>query len=160
MKQLMLTNVDKFALVDDEDYERLVHYKWSICGGNKCNIRRQTETPIYGRSYYVSLASDVMQKHKQMFDHKDLNPFNNQKLNLRMCDAQQNAANRTKCKRKCSSKYKGVHWSIKDCRWIANTAFKGTRIYLGSYLNEIDAAKAYDTKAKELFGEFAVLNFN
>lgn len=37
--------------------------------------------------------------------------------------------------------------------------FKGRVIRLGSFKNEIDAAKAYDEAAKELYREYACLNF-
>ncbi len=36
--------------------------------------------------------------------------------------------------------------------------FNGRRVSLCYYADEIEAAKAYDKKAKELFGELAFLN--
>jgi len=33
------------------------------------------------------------------------------------------------------------------------------RIYLGIFDSDVEAAKGYDQKAKELFGQFARLNF-
>ncbi len=35
----------------------------------------------------------------------------------------------------------------------------GTKIYLGRFAREEDAAMAYDEKARELYGEFARTNF-
>jgi hypothetical protein len=38
--------------------------------------------------------------------------------------------------------------------------YEKKKIYLGLFKNAEDAAKAYDKKATELFGEFACLNFD
>jgi hypothetical protein len=44
-------------------------------------------------------------------------------------------------------------------KWETNIQFNYKRHYIGNYENEIEAAKAYDKKALELFGENANLNF-
>ncbi|HLX53391.1 MAG TPA: hypothetical protein VKR58_05605, partial [Aquella sp.] len=60
-----------------------------------------------------------------------------------------------------SSNYKGVSYN-KDpkavCKYRAKITIGYKQINLGSFLLEIDAAKAYNEKARELFGEFANLN--
>ena len=43
-------------------------------------------------------------------------------------------------------------------KWNAQIQINGNKINIGYFQDEIDAAKAYDIKAKELFGEFACLN--
>lgn len=54
--------------------------------------------------------------------------------------------------------FRGVSYHAKSKKYRA--AFHHKRKYfLGSFLTPEDAAKAYDKKAKEILGEFAVLNF-
>jgi hypothetical protein len=60
------------------------------------------------------------------------------------------------------SKYKGIYYDKtgqRRKRWRA-VVQNGDKIEkLGRFLTEIDAAKAYDKRAKEIFGDKAVLNF-
>jgi len=94
----------------------------------------------------------------KLVDHKNGNGLDNQKNNLRNCTNQQNHMNR-RPKKNCTSKFKGVCRFKKDLKWTAVIKFNRKQIYIGIFGNEEDAAKAYDKKAKELFGEFAYLNF-
>eukprot|EP00940_MAST-03C_sp_MAST-3C-sp2_P002082 g2082.t1 len=57
------------------------------------------------------------------------------------------------------SKYKGVSWIRKRKIFLAQVRQGGKDYHIGYYKNEIDAAKAYDVKAKERFGSDAVTNF-
>src|SRR5574343_1382782 len=59
--------------------------------------------------------------------------------------------------RKGSSKYRGV-FKNRD-KWVAQISRKGYQKYLGTFATEIEAARAYDAKARELFGDAAPLNF-
>lgn len=89
-------------------------------------------------------------------DHRNGNGLNNQRYNLRKCTTQQNGFNRT-CQSH-SSQYKGASWDTKTKKWRAQIQLNENTFRLGSYETEIEAAKAYNRKAKELFGEFARLN--
>jgi hypothetical protein len=58
-----------------------------------------------------------------------------------------------------TSKFQGVGFYKKTNKWRARIGYKGKQILLGYHSTPEEAARAYDTKAKELFGEFASLNF-
>jgi hypothetical protein len=96
-------------------------------------------------------------------DHVNGNPLDNRKENLRVCTHEENGRNRKPNKGKI---FKGVR-EIKSVgqkkarhkRFLAAIYFKGKSIPIGYYATEEEAALAYDRKAKELFGEFANLNF-
>ena len=95
---------------------------------------------------------------ENLLDHKDKNPGNNKKDNLRPCTPSQNIANREGFKNK-SSVFKGVNWNKSRRKWRSHIKILGKQFYLGSFDKELDAAKAYDKAAFKYFGEFAVLNF-
>ena len=57
-----------------------------------------------------------------------------------------------------TSKYKGVSWNKPHGEWEAKINLDKKRYYLGYFTNEDDAGRAYNEKAKELFGEYAYLN--
>ncbi|NIO86130.1 MAG: hypothetical protein GTN53_36705 [Candidatus Aminicenantes bacterium] len=92
-----------------------------------------------------------------LVDHIDRNGLYNRKRNLRQCSRRQNSYNRRGNSRG-SSQYKGVFWHKVGRKWEARITYKGNTNYLGLYENERDAARAYDEKAKELYGEYAYLN--
>lgn len=95
--------------------------------------------------------------HSLDVDHKDGNPLNNLKNNLRICTASQNTRN-SRRKRNSISQYKGVSFFKRDQKWKAEIYINGKNSFLGLFINEIDAAKAYNTAAILHFGEFAKLN--
>jgi hypothetical protein len=56
--------------------------------------------------------------------------------------------------------FKGVNWSgAKTHKWQARIMRNGKRVFLGNFDTPEEAARAYDTAARELFGEHARLNF-
>jgi hypothetical protein len=93
-------------------------------------------------------------------DHINGDTLDNRRANLRICSVSQNAMNQAPQRIK-RSKYKGVTRHKK--KWLSQinqrVAGKQKHTHLGLYDSEEDAARAYDKKAKELYGEFALLNF-
>jgi hypothetical protein len=144
----------KFAIVDEEDYERVNAHKWSA--SNLQNIWYAIGMVSTGNK--ILMHRFILNTDIAIIDHYNRNGLHNYKSNLRPCNASQNIVNSEK-RKGCSSIYKGV---VKDKRcnsYSARISFKGKNEYLGYFNDEIEAAKAYDAKAKELYGEFAILNF-
>lgn len=59
-----------------------------------------------------------------------------------------------------SSRYRGVSWIKSRNKWQAGVKHKGKMYHAGRFTDELDAARAYDEKALEVFGPDAVLNRN
>lgn len=142
------------ALVDDEDFERVNQYKWTAYyANNEYRVMRKTKE---GKTQY--LHRFIMNaKENENIDHINHNPLDNKKANLRICTHAQNMRNQKK--RRGSSNFKGVHWNKNAKKWMAQITCNYKKHYLGYFEKEENAAKVYDRVAKELFGEFALTNF-
>ena len=90
-------------------------------------------------------------------DHINRIGLDNRKENLRIATRSQNQQNR-RSRRNTSSQYKGVSWTKRDKRWQAKIGHKRKVICLGDFTCEHQAALAYNEKATELWGEYALLN--
>lgn len=162
MKLIPLTQ-GKFAQVDDWWFDYLMQWKW--CAHKKSNTyyvvrnaRSDDKTRIQ-----IHMHREIMQTTKGLeVDHRDHNGLNCLEENMRNCTHQQNLQNRSNSGK---SKYKGVSfttkwWGCKLSTYIgACIRIDGKTSHLGTFKTEEDAAKAYDVRAKEVYGEFANLNF-
>ncbi|MHC4389402.1 MAG: HNH endonuclease, partial [Planctomycetota bacterium] len=92
-----------------------------------------------------------------VIDHINGDGLDNRKANLRLATVAQNAWNANK--RNPRSGYKGVCFAGEKRLWRAAIVCNRKRIHLGYFRDRTTAAKAYDTAAKRLHGEFASLNF-
>jgi hypothetical protein len=161
MKEIKLTQ-GLVALVDDEDFDYLNQWKWyAYKNGNVYYTKRNLT--INGITTQITMHSDIIKiLDGMMVDHIDHNGLNNQKHNLRLCTHAQNQHNRLRNKVNKTG-FKGVYYyTNKRNGNVLIKAFikiNGNKNHIGYFNTTIDAARAYDKKAIELFGEFACTNF-
>ncbi|MEN6578328.1 MAG: HNH endonuclease [Phycisphaerales bacterium] len=143
----------KFAIVDAGDYEWLSKYRWCTLGPGEhpYACRRENGKTIY-------MHRQIMQPPEGMcVDHIEGFTLDNRRANLRICTPAENMRNRRgNCGRDLP---KGVTYQRHCNKYRAGIAIDGKPMHIGYYDDPIEAAKAYDRKALELFGEFARLNF-
>lgn len=150
MKKIELTK-NKIALIDDDDYEIIKRHSWCY------HTKGYAVTVI---NYKHTMMHNLIKPPPLGFinDHIDQDGLNNQKHNLRFLTKSQNLFNRPKNSNNTSG-YKGVSWLEKNKKWVAHIRYQGRLKYLGSFVEKINAAIAYDKAASELIGPFAELNF-
>jgi hypothetical protein len=160
MKQVPITQ-GYFALVDEEDFGRVSKFKWTAdVRKNGVYVKRYMERNVDGKRvrsvlylhhFVLGIQGGVL------VDHVKGNPLDNRKKKLRVCTQAENARN-AKIGRNNTHGYKGLVLRPSG-RWGCQLMFKGKHVCVGTFDTKEEAARAYDTKAKELFGEFANLNF-
>jgi hypothetical protein len=155
-KHITLTQ-GKQALVDDEDYERVMRYNWYVSAPRNCiGWYARTNMPDNGRQRTVYLHTFVLEfPDCDYIDHINQDTLDNRKSNLRLATTNESIRHRHLPLGR--SGYRGVTRSGE--KWIARVATNETRVYLGTYDTAEEAARVYDDAARVLHNEFAILNF-
>lgn len=148
------------VLVDEQDEPLLSANEWRVrnFGG------RNGKPYVYRRAdpnFCIYLHREILGFPEEWVDHRDGDGLNNQRKNLRLATPSQNQHNQ-KAQSGKKSKYKGVCSTSAGSNsirpWRAYIKISGTRLWLGTYYTEKDAADAYDAAARHHFGEFAKTN--
>ncbi len=154
-KNYKYKSLNLFAQVDDIDYDRVSQFTWSLSKAMNGEWYAQKRNPKGILPTKTSLHRFILgvTDSKILIDHRDRNPLNCQRYNLRPSTHSQNMANRKVSKIgflgvfNCGNKFQSCIRKNKKLH------------YLGSFNTAEEAARAYDKKAVELHGEFANLNF-
>jgi hypothetical protein len=149
-----------FTMLDPDDYYLVKHFKWwAHSNGSNIYAARTAITP--------DLKSRIIYLHRQIMnppghlvvDHRFGDTLDNRRQNLRIVTHAENMRNRRK-RKNTSSRFIGVSFRKSRHIWDVNIRVNGRKLYLGSFDNEIDAAKAYDNAARKHLGQCVRLNFS
>lgn len=156
--------LDRVKYIDGEIF-------WSDPGrrsdllGKKCGSISSTDGYVY-----VKFMQRRILVHRVIFylhngyypieiDHINRVRSDNRIENLREATSHSNnLGNQSKQVRAKTSRYKGVCWDKNRNLWAAGIKYEGKRYNLGRYLNEEEAAEAYDIASRNFFGDFSHCN--
>ncbi len=140
----------QFALVDDEDFDRVNQHTWWAFPYRHGNYRargRINRKEIYMHRFIINAPKGMC------VDHINHDALDNRKFNLRLCTIQQNTFNQGRVNNKHG--LKGIYLCSQTNKWVAQIVKDGKRRCIGYFKTKEKAHAEYVKKAKELFGEFA-----
>lgn len=149
----------KFTVVDDQDYEFLNQWNWQSAYDPKLDgyyVHRTQHIGMFNgkkKQKTIGMHRQIMEhalgrklERYEVIDHINNDPLDNRRENLRIASPRQNQQNQ---KRKTSSKYPGVYWSKQAKKWHAMIKLNGKKKHLGYFVEEREAAKAYEAAVRE-----------
>ena len=169
MKQTKILIHEKYEIIIDARDAKWINSLKMTVNDSKC----ATGTNVASKRYASIMHSydDRERLHRAIYERhigkigKDMvihhingNPLDNRIVNLEQVTKAVNNLGRVKTISSTSSVYKGVHFNKRASKWEAAAHLNRKRYGCGTYKDEWEAAEAYNEKAQELFGKYAVLN--
>lgn len=151
----------KCVIVDNADY--------GIASVNHWHPHKGRSTFYASRLKYTDGKPKRVYLHRELLgitdpkiqvDHEDGNGLNCQRENLRIASNSQNHQGKMTRPAHFTSRFRGVYWHKQNQNWCAEIKLLRQKKHIGSFTNEVDAARAYDEAAGHFFGEFAQRNFS
>jgi hypothetical protein len=161
-KKIPLRNIKReivdYALISNEDYERVMKYKWSCTITTRKNGDEYKKVSATINKKSILLSHFIIGKPKDnkfIIDHININPLDNRRENLRESSRSQNSQNKKKLiTETTTSEYIGVSFDKVNNKWFCASSGKN----LGRFDSEIDAAKMHDKYVLVVYGEHASTN--
>ena len=153
------------ALVDDEDYDRLMKYSWYVTPRNGKNVYTVIRAVSIGTKTYGNYKLKIIAMNSQLMGapqdsfiiHHNGNSLDCTKENLMVLTRREYLATQPP-RLGGKSKFKGVGWVTATNKWKSSIAKEFEVQHLGSFKIEKDAALAYDEAAFAQYGRLAYLN--
>lgn len=157
--EIKLNNTTDKLIIDKRDYKKVSICNWFTYTKKRNKLKRYVKSTIKINGRQIPIHRYILGiiDPKVFVDHKNGNPLDNRRSNLRICSITDN--NRNKSSHPGStSKYLGVFFYKRTSRWVACIYYNGKTVFRRVFDTEEEAALQYNKQAIKYFGEFANLN--
>lgn len=130
MKRIKLTQ-NKYALVDDADFEWLDSFKWHADKSRNTWYVKHSKHVVgtKNKCKIIQMHRLIMKpKGSSVVDHIDGNGLNNQRKNLRVCTTIQNSWNKRKALNNTSG-YRGISFRKSRQTWLVRIMKNGKEVF-------------------------------